>query len=127
MRAFAECECVVVVADFQGGELRLGNHIDVGTVLVFPVWTSAQTLPNPGALDITRYDDGSVETVWKIQNPNGPSDYFSMDMDGDAAGCVVGLLCNTTNFGGATHRGRSVCIRTTWGSTRRATRRTCRC
>ena len=79
------------------------SFISTVSVLAFAATASAQTLPNPNAMDVVRYDDGTIESVWKVQNPNGSSDYFNIDLDTDAAGkCIVGLLCNTTDFGGAT-------------------------
>ena len=78
------------------------SFIPAVLTLVSGVSASAQVLPNPHAMDILRYDDGVAETSWKISNPSGASDFFSVDLNGDAAGsCIVGLLANLNNNSGA--------------------------
>jgi hypothetical protein len=37
--------------------------------------------PCPDALDMVGFDDGGSETIWKIGNPSGPSDWFNVDFD----------------------------------------------
>jgi hypothetical protein len=64
-------------------------------VLIFALCSTVHgqtTFPCPDALDLRGYDDGSSEFLWKIANPSGPSEWFSVDFDNSLASTsLVGL------------------------------------
>jgi hypothetical protein len=43
----------------------------------------------PDALEYPGFDDGGSEFIWKLNNPSGASDYFSVDFDSLLAGTTV--------------------------------------
>lgn len=43
----------------------------------------------PEELSYPGFDDGQSEFIWKLGNPSGPSDYFSVDFDATLAGLRV--------------------------------------
>lgn len=52
----------------------------------------AQMLPVqfcPDGYVMVGYDDGSSETIWKISNPSGPSEWFNVDFDLDLASMTI--------------------------------------
>jgi hypothetical protein len=63
---------------------------------------SAQTIPNGGCnqklSQALGFDDGRAETSWKVRNPTGHTDAFSVDFDdlaGNAGMTIEGIALNT--------------------------------